>query len=255
MGPVLRIASDAGRLVLKHYGSRAGCLRGSPEGSPVTAADLEADRFIRESLAGLRPGVPCVSEEGRVPGPEERRAWREFWLVDPLDGTKEFLARNGEFTVNVALIRDDEPVLGVVCAPALGALYYAGKGAGAWKVPLAGGSPRRVFSREPDPARGLTVLVSRSHRSDEDAVLARLKVRERVPMGSSLKFCRLAEGAADLYLRPGPTMEWDTAAGDCVYRNSGPRGIHPSPFRYNGASLRQPGFMLGPGVSEVLGAA
>ena len=184
------------------------------------------------------------------------RGWRRFWLVDPLDGTKEFLARNGEFTVNVALVEDGEPVVGVLLAPARRVLYFASKGGGAWKVDLAaaGGAeraaPRRILSRRPvEDGRGLEVLTSRSHAAANEAasLLGGRKVAREIHLGSALKFGLLAEGAADVYLRRGPTMEWDTAAGDCLWRNSVPPGapLRSSPLRYGKPVLENPGFVIG----------
>jgi len=162
-----------------------------------------------------------------------RAPWREFWLVDPLDGTKEFISRNGEFTVNVALVRDHRPVLGVVAAPALGLTYYAAEGVGAF---------RRHDGRPAEPIRvrraadPLVVVGSRSHRGDSlDGVLARLGPHELRPMGSALKFCLVAEGTADFYPRLGPTSEWDTAAAQAVLETAGGAvtTLDGAPLRYN----------------------
>jgi 3'(2'), 5'-bisphosphate nucleotidase len=229
---------------MRHYGQ---CEPIADKGfsNPVTAADRAAHDVIVRELAGWTPGVPVISEEGEVPPYAERRNWSRFWLVDPLDGTKEFISGNGEFTVNIALIDDGEPVLGVVGAPALDLLYFAERGHGAWRR-RSGGESERIHSTLPNPAV-TRVVESRSHPTRElEAFIATLGAVERVKLGSSLKFCRIAEGSADLYPRFGPTMEWDVAAGDCVYRNSGPRGgQRKSPLRYNGASLSIAGFILG----------
>jgi 3'(2'), 5'-bisphosphate nucleotidase len=166
--------------------------------------------------------------------------------VDPLDGTKEFLARNGEFTVNIALIEDGEPVLGVINAPATGTIYAAERGSGAWRH--AAGVTERICGAGPRPlGAAVRVVESRSHPSRElEEYIATLGPVERIQLGSSLKFCRLAEGAADLYPRFGPTMEWDVAAGDCIYRNATPDGApRPSPLRYNQPSLRTAQFVVG----------
>lgn len=166
--------------------------------------------------------------------------------MDPLDGTKEFIHRNGEFTVNVALIESGEPVLGVVYAPALDLLYLAGKGLGAWKAE-GGGTAVRIQS----PARGagrrpLVVVESRSHPSAElERYLSTLQVARRVQAGSSLKFCWVAEGKADIYPRLGRTMEWDVAAGDCVWRNASREGQNPSPLTYNTPELSHDRFVIG----------
>jgi 3'(2'), 5'-bisphosphate nucleotidase len=237
------VARTGGGEVMRHYGTTA-CER-KADASPVSIADVAAQRAIVEALTAWDPTIPIVAEESTWPPAPQRAGWQRYWLVDPLDGTKEFLAGNGEFTVNIALIDEGAPVLGVVLAPALDLAYFAGRGLGAWRQRGAS-RPERITScrwRAGKPAR---VVESRSHPSPElEAFLASLPVVERIRLGSSLKFCRVAEGSADLYPRFGPMMEWDVAAGDCVYRNSAAAGEHPSPFRYNSADLRVPGFVLG----------
>jgi 3'(2'), 5'-bisphosphate nucleotidase len=238
------VARMAGREIMRHYGTTAAW-RQKADASPVSIADVAAQRVIVEALTAWDPTIPIVAEESTLPPATLRATWRRYWLVDPLDGTKEFLARNGEFTVNIALIDEGAPVLGVVLAPAFDLTYCAGRGLGAWRqrgVSL----PERISSgrwRAGQPAR---VVESRSHPSPElEAFLASIPVTERVRLGSSLKFCRVAEGSADLYPRFGPMMEWDVAAGDCVYRNSAAVGERPSPLRYNSTDLRVPGFVVG----------
>ena len=222
---VKEVALRAAALVLKRYDAGDTWVRAKADGSPVTGADLAADAILRDGLTALDPAVPYLSEEHEIPPYEVRRRWSRYWLVDPLDGTKEFVNRNGEFTVNVALIEDGEPVLGVVAAPAAGLLYYARVGEGAWKRE-ASGPPRRLRSTLSSPSDPLRVVESRSHPTAAlEAFLEPLTVVERVKRGSSLKFCVVAEGRADVYPRLGPTMEWDVAAGDCVHRHSG----HPEP--------------------------
>lgn len=238
------IALDAGRATLEHYHAGVAVAQKGDKG-PVTAADHAAHRIILEALTAWDRTVPVISEEGDIPGPETRAGWLRFWLVDPLDGTKEFIQQNGEFTVNIALIEHGVPVLGVIYAPALDLLYYAGAGLGAWKR-TAGGAAERIVSRPPLPQHGLRVAESRSHPSKElEAYLATIPVAERVPAGSSLKFCWVAEGKADIYPRLGPTMEWDVAAGDCIFRNSGEGKPRRSPLVYNQPELRNQGFIIG----------
>lgn len=238
------VAREAGAAALAFYGGEVAVGR-KADRSPVTAADHAAHAVIVTALAALDPTVPIVSEEGAIPGPEVRAGWTRFWLVDPLDGTKEFLQRNGEFTVNIALVEHGVPVLGVIYAPALDLLYYAGQGLGSWKRER-GGPPVRIASRPPLPGHALRVAESRSHPSKElEAWLATQLVAERVPAGSSLKFCWVAEGRADVYPRFGPTMEWDVAAGDCIFRNSGVGRPRVSPLRYNQPDLRNPSFVIG----------
>ena len=238
------LAMEAGQATLVHYHAGVAVQQKGDKG-PVTAADLAAHRIIVDALAAWDPAIPIVSEEGEIPGPEIRRNWSRFWLVDPLDGTKEFIQRNGEFTVNIALIEQGVPVLGVIYAPALDLLYYAGQGLGSWKRE-AGGAPVRITSRAPLPQHALRVAESRSHPSKElEAYLQTIPVAERVPAGSSLKFCWVAEGKADIYPRLGPTMEWDVAAGDCIFRNSGERKPRISELVYNQPELKNQGFVLG----------
>ena len=242
---VAAIASAAGDAVLRLYRDRGAWVRRKRDGSPVTAADMASEDVIRPRLAALDPAIPYLSEEAPLPAHAERRVWQRFWLVDPLDGTREFLRRTDEFTVNIALIEAGEPVLGAVAAPALGVVYYAARRQGAWKL-RRGRGPERIRSRLADPRQPLRVVESRSHPSPElEDFLAGYTIRERLKVGSSLKFCLLAEGRADIYPRLGPTMEWDVGAGDCVYRHSADGEPHPSPLTYNKPSLRNDRFVLG----------
>lgn len=241
-----RIARLAGAAILKHYEpSAGGAIALKQDGSPLTAADEAAHAVISEALAEWDSSIPVISEEAELPSYEERAHWRRFWLVDPLDGTKEFISRNGEFTVNIALIENGEPVLGVVHAPALGLMYTAGKDLGAWREEADGGWTR-VLHVPPVAGQPLTIVESRSHGSPEMAGFAdRLNVQRRVAIGSSLKFCWVAEGRAQLYPRLGPTMEWDVAAGDCIFRNSAPVGQYSTPLVYNKPDLRNSAFVIG----------
>ena len=197
MEAVNEVALRAAAVVLEGYRAGDAWVRAKADGSPVTAVDLAADAIIREGLTALDPAIPYLSEEHEIPPYEVRRGWSRYWLVDPLDGTKEFVDRTGEFTVNVALIEDGEPVLGVVVAPAAGVLYYARAGEGAWKRE-GDGPPRRLRSTLSSPSDPLRVVESRSHPSAAlEAFLEPLNVVERVKSGSSLKFCVVAEGRAD----------------------------------------------------------
>ncbi len=187
--------------------------------SPLTAADLAAHRLIVAALRELTPDLPVLSEESAGIAWDERSHWTRYWLVDPLDGTREFVKRNGEFTVNIALIEDHAPLLGVVQTPVSGDLACAWQGGGAW-LATPGAPARRIGTR----ARGsqLVVAGSRSHASGhETGLLARLGPCTKLALGSSLKFVRIAAAEADLYLRLGPTSEWDTAAGQCVLEQAG----------------------------------
>jgi 3'(2'), 5'-bisphosphate nucleotidase len=243
---VVDLVREAGRATMVYYdGTAAADVREKADRSPVTLADEVAHGILLEGLRRVDPATPVVSEEAEAAGFETRRGWQRFWLVDPLDGTKEFIKRRAEFTVNVALIDNGEPVLGVVQAPALDLLYWAVKGGGAWREEK--GSPaERIYSSAPAPGTPLTVVESLSHPSPElEEYLQTIPVARRVKAGSSLKFCWVAEGRADIYPRLGPTMEWDVAAGDCVYRQSGREGERPSPLTYNKPDLRNTSFVIG----------
>ena len=222
---LIAASRDAGAEILKVYETDFGVTR-KEDASPLTEADLRSHHLITARLRERYPQTPIVSEENGEETPYEVRGqWREFWLVDPLDGTKEFVKRNGQFTVNIALIRDGRPVAGVVYAPALGQLYYALEGHGAFKIG-DDGTPSRLDPAAPTSGNRLVIAGSLSHPTPEmDAFVAeqrgKYKQVEFLPMGSSLKICLVAEGAADLYPRFGPTMEWDTAAAHAVAREAG----------------------------------
>ncbi len=189
------------------------------DNSPLTLADLESQRVIVEGLRRLTPQLPILSEESAQAPWQERRGWPELWVVDPLDGTREFIKRNGEFTINIALVLEHEPLLGIVAAPAQGVLYWGARGVGAFRI-RAQGPPERIQVTAPaDPVR---VVGSRSHVTAEtSAYLEKLGRYETKSIGSSLKFCLVAEGSADLYARFGPTSEWDTAAGQALLEAAG----------------------------------
>ena len=217
---VVRIVREAGAVVMSVYDA-AFEVRTKDDASPVTAADERAEALIVPALRALAPGIPVVAEEMTARG-EADAIGRTFWLVDPLDGTKEFIGRNGEFTVNVALIHDGRPLLGVVGAPAKGRLFAGVVGQGAW-VEDDGVPGRRPIRVRAVPAEGLTVVASRSHGDAAalDAFLAGRRVARLASAGSSLKLCLLAAGEADLYPRLGRTMEWDIAAGHAVLAAAG----------------------------------
>jgi 3'(2'),5'-bisphosphate nucleotidase len=229
------IAIAAGALILEVYAQPDARATAKADGSPVTKADGLAEALILARLAALAPDVPIVSEEAAARGLTPQTGER-FYLVDPLDGTKEFLSRNGEFTVNIALVESGFPRVGVVLVPARGTLY-AGSGRDAFCARVADGQlreSRSIHVREPG-AGGLDVVASRSHMTREtEAFLRRVRVKSLVQTGSSMKFCQIAEGAADLYPRFGRTMEWDTAAGDAVLRAAGGRivALDGAPLAY-----------------------
>lgn len=217
MEALVALADEAGAAIMALYGTAEA--RHKDDRSPVTAADEAAEILILGGLRALTPDIPVVAEEEAARGDAPGRPGDRFWLVDPLDGTKEYLSRNGEFTVNIALIEHGRPTLGVVGAPAKG-LLYATDGRNVWRR-REGGAREAIAARHP-PAEGLVVAVSRSHRDAEtDAFLKTQAVAGEKVGGSSLKFCLLAEGTADLYPRFGRTMEWDTAAGHAVLRAAG----------------------------------
>jgi 3'(2'), 5'-bisphosphate nucleotidase len=243
---VTSLACEAGRATMTYYNGAADAqVRQKADSSPLTLADEAAHGILLEGLRRIDPLTPVISEEADVAPFEARREWRRFWLVDPLDGTKEFIKRRAEFTVNVALVEEGEPVLGVVFAPALDLLYWAVKGLGSWRQEK-GAPAERIYSSPAPAGTPVTVVESLSHPSLElEEYLQTIAVAQRVKAGSSLKFCWVAEGRADIYPRMGPTMEWDVAAGDCIYRQSGRHGERPSPLTYNKPELRNPSFVIG----------
>jgi 3'(2'), 5'-bisphosphate nucleotidase len=214
------VAAQAGEAIMRIYDAPFAVER-KLDDSPLTLADLESQKIILAALSRLTPDVPVLSEESAQAPWIERRAWRELWVVDPLDGTREFVKRNGEFTVNIALVVDHEPVLGLVAAPAQGLLYWGAAGIGAFR--LRGNEPAAAI-HVAAPTRPLRVVGSRSHGSAQtDAYLAAIGPHAITSVGSSLKFCLVAEGNAELYPRFGPTSEWDTAAGQALLEAAGGR--------------------------------
>jgi 3'(2'), 5'-bisphosphate nucleotidase len=238
------IAESAGQAILEVYDSDFS-VEAKDDASPITEADRRANEVIRAALAELPGDRPILSEEARtVPWPV-RRDWREYWLVDPLDGTKEFIQRNGQFTVNIALVRAGRPVMGVVHVPVSGVSYGGTVGEGAWR--RTHGGAKQAIRVRPLGEGPIRVVGSRSHRGpDLDGYLERLGPHEMVPMGSSLKFCLVAEGRADVYPRLGPTSEWDTAAAEAVLTAAGGRVVASTgePIAYNkGPDLLNPWFI------------
>ena len=230
---VVEIARRAGEAIMQVYAQTIE-IHKKADDSPVTQADMAAHHIIEASLNQLTPDLPVLSEESASIPFEVRCQWQRYWLVDPLDGTREFIKRNGEFTVNIALIEHHQPVMGVVFAPALNLLFYAAKGQGAYRQ-LHAHTPERMQARDFDPTR-VTVAGSRSHAGEElTRFLDRMGPHMLVSMGSSLKICLVAEGRADVYPRLGLTSEWDTAAAQCVLEEAGGRlvGMDDAAFRYN----------------------
>lgn len=250
---LMEIAVSAGEAIMAIYGTDFA-VDFKSDHSPVTAADAAAETLILAALAELLPGVPVVAEEAASAGLIPQVGAR-FVLVDPLDGTREFVSRNGEFTVNIALVEEGMPVAGVVYAPALATLYAGDRGRGAGRAAVVDGriGPVEAIAVRAVPPAGLSVLCSRSHDTPEtEAFLRPFRIAERRAAGSSLKFCLLAEGAADLYPRLGPTMAWDTAAGDAVLRGAGGHVVRfddHTPLAYGKEGWDNPFFIAyAPGV-------
>ncbi len=248
--PIVALAEDAGRAILEVYSTDFE-VQNKEDESPLTQADLASHRWIEAGLLSLTPDIPIISEESGLPGFDERSQWQRYWLIDPLDGTKEFVNRNDEFTVNIALIANNRPVLGVVHVPVFNKTYIGCEGFGA---------QRRDVDAEPvniqvaaSSSSAARIVGSRSHRGASlDAYLAALGDYDMVPMGSSLKFCVIAEGGADLYPRLGPTSEWDTAAAQAVVEQAGGSVVtlDGEPMKYNTkADILNP-FFLGFGDSH-----
>lgn len=243
--PIVALAADAGQAILKVYATDFDVQEKSDE-SPLTQADLASHRCIVAGLEVLTPDIPIISEEEGLPDFDERSQWPRYWLIDPLDGTKEFVNRNGEFTVNIALIDTNRPVFGVVHVPVQDKTYVGCEGHGA---DLRDGAeppvPIRVAATSNKPVR---VVGSRSHRGASlDAFLEALGETDMVPMGSSLKFCVVAEGRADIYPRLGPTSEWDTAAAQAVVEQAGGKVLRldGKPLSYNEkAEILNPFFVV-----------
>jgi 3'(2'), 5'-bisphosphate nucleotidase len=251
--PVLSIAADAGQAIMDIYDSEFA-VELKDDRSPLTEADRAAHAIIVEALSRLSPKLPILSEESAGVDIQHRRQWDQFWLVDPLDGTKEFIKRNGEFTVNIALIDDHKPILGVVLAPAIGVAYAGIVGVGAFKRVSGTDTPIAVQRPAHEPLR---VVGSRSHANpDLAAFLDRIGPHEMKPMGSSLKICLVAEGAADLYPRLGPTSEWDTAAAEAILISAGGSmmDLTGQPLAYNARdTLLNPYFLaLGDDIRDRL---
>ena len=219
--PIIEVSRRAGNVIMKYF-EEGTSINIKADGSPVTAADQEAEKIIIPILRDLTPSIPIVAEESVAEGNLPQAHGNTFWLVDPLDGTKEFINQRTDFTVNIGLIRGGLPVLGVVLTPYDGLIWAGSKTTGAF-IENKKGSRERISTREPNGEK-LTVVASRSHRSPElENYIATLNVKESISRGSSLKFCLLASGQADIYPRLGPTMEWDTAAGHAVLLAAGGR--------------------------------
>jgi len=243
---IVAIAQDAGNAIMEIY-NRDFQVDYKDDKSPLTEADTKSNEIICQALETAYPEIPLLSEENKAVDYDTRKDWEYFWLIDPIDGTKEFIKKNGEFTVNIALIHNDTPVLGVVYAPALCDMYKAKKGGGAFK-----NGQRLPLEVNETPEKSLRVVASKSHLSEEtqafiDDVAKGTESIEQVSKGSSLKLVMVAEGSADIYPRLAPTMEWDTGAADAIVRESGKMTYqHDSdrPIVYNKKDLLNPWFVV-----------
>jgi 3'(2'), 5'-bisphosphate nucleotidase len=254
LDPLMDIAAAAGDAILTVYQRGTVAVETKDDSSPITEADRAAHDLIVARLGDLTPDIPVYSEESEGIEYQQRRHWPRFWLVDPLDGTKEFIQRNGEFTVNIALIEEGCPVLGVVYVPVTGICYLGGEGLGAFKVQAGARQP--IHCRT--PRAPVVMVASRRHGAEQLAALERLietelGAVEKTSMGSSLKLCLVAEGAADIYPRLAPTCEWDTAAAHAVVSAAGGVVVDTAfqPLRYNKPDVLNPHFLvLGQAVEQ-----
>jgi 3'(2'), 5'-bisphosphate nucleotidase len=243
---VIKVADAASEKVLHIYESDFK-VQYKDDKSPITAADVASHEEIVRGLRNISRDIPILSEEGKSIPWEERRHWRRFWLIDPIDGTKDFTQRTGEFTVNIALIENGEPVMGVVTAPALKEAYWGLVGEGAYKRDRTG-KVHRIRVAEPKDAK--RVVASKNHLNEETRqFIDTLGEHELVQAGSSLKFCRIAEGHADIYPRLGPTCEWDTAAAHAVLLAAGGRieTLEGEPLKYGKENVLNPFFVAAGG--------
>jgi 3'(2'), 5'-bisphosphate nucleotidase len=242
---IVDLAKEAGNAILNVYAQADLAVQYKQDNSPLTQADLKSHRVIVDGLSRLSHDWPILSEESEEVPFDLRASWDRFWLVDPLDGTKEFLRRTGEFTVNIALVECGTPILGVVYAPVVDRMYFAARGAGAFKT--HGGLISRIETTRPAKAILRTVIShsDRSQRASLGQFVQDVGQCEFIAMGSSLKFCLIAEGAADVYPRTGPTMEWDTAAAHCILVEAGGAitDLDGNSMRYNKPVLLNPGFV------------
>lgn len=233
---IITLAHQAGKAILAIY-NEDFAIYDKADASPLTEADLAAHQCILQGLAELTPAIPVLSEESSEEAIQQRREWHRYWLIDPLDGTKEFIKKNGEFTVNIALIENHKPVFGVVHAPALQTTWWGQVGKGAFKRDKEGQETSIQVRKRPENTRNWKIVGSRSHQSEDfKAFMQQYPEAEIIAMGSSIKLCLVAEGSADLYPRLGPTSEWDTAAAQAVVEAAGGQVVeYPNlqPLRYN----------------------
>lgn len=246
---VIEIARSAGQLILEIYEKKDYEEYTKSDDTPVTSADLAAHKLISQRLSDLTPDIPVLSEEAADISLEKRSQWDRYWLVDPLDGTQEFIARSGDFATIIALIEHNKPVMGVVYGPVSGVTYYAYHGKGAWKIPDLNDNVKIKTHRHELPNQPIAMAISR--RQDINRITNRMSPKwnyDLVPLGSAaLKACLVAEGAVDCYLRLGPTGEWDTAATQCIVEEAGGRILSTQlePLSYNEReTLENPNFIV-----------
>ncbi|MFH4670485.1 3'(2'),5'-bisphosphate nucleotidase CysQ [Vibrio alginolyticus] len=246
---VIEIARSAGQMILEIYEKKQYEAYTKSDETPVTSADIAAHKFITERLSDLTPDIPVLSEEGADISLEQRAQWERYWLVDPLDGTQEFIARSGDFATIIALVDNNRPTMGVVYGPVSGVTYYAYNGKGAWKIPDMSDSVKIHTHKHEQPEQSIAIAISR--RQDINRITNRMSSAwnyDLIPLGSAaLKACLVAEGAVDCYLRLGPTGEWDTAATQCIVEEAGGRILSTQlePLSYNEReTLENPNFIV-----------
>ncbi|ELP3328125.1 MULTISPECIES: 3'(2'),5'-bisphosphate nucleotidase CysQ [Vibrio] len=246
---VIDIARSAGQMILEIYEKKQYEAYTKSDETPVTSADIAAHKFITERLSDLTPDIPVLSEEDADISLEQRAQWERYWLVDPLDGTQEFIARSGDFATIIALVDNNRPTMGVVYGPVSGVTYYAYNGKGAWKIPDMSDSVKIHTHKHEQPEQSIAIAISR--RQDINRITNRMSSAwnyDLIPLGSAaLKACLVAEGAVDCYLRLGPTGEWDTAATQCIVEEAGGRILSTQlePLSYNEReTLENPNFIV-----------
>ncbi|EHH2420070.1 3'(2'),5'-bisphosphate nucleotidase CysQ [Vibrio parahaemolyticus] len=246
---VIEIARSAGQVILDIYEKRQYEAYTKSDETPVTSADIAAHKLITERLSELTPDIPVLSEEAADISLEQRAQWQRYWLVDPLDGTQEFIARSGDFATIIALVDNNKPTMGVVYGPVSGVTYYAYSGKGAWKIPDMSESVKIHTHKHEQAGQNIAIAISR--RQDINRITSRMSSAwnyDLIPLGSAaLKACLVAEGAVDCYLRLGPTGEWDTAATQCIVEEAGGRilSTHLEPLSYNEReTLENPNFIV-----------
>ncbi|CAH1528563.1 3'(2'),5'-bisphosphate nucleotidase CysQ [Vibrio rotiferianus] len=246
---VIEIARSAGQLILDIYENKQYEAYTKSDETPVTSADIAAHKLITKQLSELTPDIPVLSEEAADISLEQRAKWDRYWLVDPLDGTQEFIARSGDFATIIALIDNNKPTMGVVYGPVSGVTYYAYNGKGAWKIPDMSESVKIQTHKHESPGQNIAIAISR--RQDINRITGRMSSAwnyDLIPLGSAaLKACLVAEGAVDCYLRLGPTGEWDTAATQCIVEEAGGRILSTQlePLSYNEReTLENPNFIV-----------